>query len=196
MDAIANTIRAVYERKGYKFFDGGKPFNLNLFGIRYPDGINGWSDFLCVLYRDDRLAWRLFQTPATTKSGLSGLHKPVNPKGTGILVPGQYAAYRIDMHNGRHPAICQRTAPVSVYRDNNKDGVFDLDPASIEAGMFGVNIHSPFSDSETVDGRSVACQVPSTVSAWKQIFSLAKKSAELYGNSFTYTLFDVADFAA
>ena len=196
MDVIANTIRAVYERKQYRFFDSAKPFNINLFGIRYPDGLNEWSDFLCVLYRDDRLAWRLFQTPATTKSGLDGLRKPVNPRGTGTLVPGQYPAYRLDMHNGKHLAICQRVAPVKVYRDNNRDIILDTNSASIEEGFFGVNIHSPFSDSETVDGRSVACQVPSTVSAWKHILSLAQKSANLYGNSFTYTLFEVADFAA
>lgn len=196
MDAIANVIRTTYERNGYRFFDGGKPYNLNLFGVRYPDGINEWSDFICVLYRDDRLTWRLFQTAGTTKSGLNGMRKPVNPKGTGILVPGQWPCYRLDLHNGKHLALCQRSAPVKVYRDSNTDTVLDLNPDTIEEGFFGVNIHSPFSDAETVGPRSVACQVPSTVAAWNQILSLAKRSAEIYGNSFTYTLFNASDFAA
>lgn len=197
MDLIAHTIRAVYERKGYRFFDDGKPYNLNIFGIRNPDGLNEWSDFLCVLYRNERYNWQLFQTPATTKSGLQGLRKPVNKSGTGTLVPGQYLGiYRIDLHNGKHAALCQRNGPVKVYRDNNMDNVFDLKPEAIQEGLFGVNIHSPFSDAPTVDGRSVACQVPSTVAAWNIILKLAQKSAELYGNSFTYTLFDASDFSA
>ncbi len=196
MDAVANTIRKIYEQKNYRFFDGGKPYNLNLFGVRWPDGINEWSDFICVLFRDDRLTWRLIQTPGTTKSGIDGMRKPVNPKGTGILVPGQYEAYQLDLHNGKHLALCQRRAPVQVYRDGNTDTVLDLNPDTIEIGYFGVNIHSPFSDAEKVGPRSVACQVPSTVAAWNQILSLAKRSAELYGNAFTYTLFNASDFAA
>lgn len=83
-----------------------------------------------------------------------------------------------------------------MYRDNNRDGVFDLTPQTIQEGLFGVNIHSPFSDAPTIEGRSVACQVPSTVAAWKVILGLAQRSAELYGNSFTYTLFEAADFSA
>lgn len=196
MDIIAKNIRDIYAAKGYQFFDGGKPFNLNIFGVRTPDGLNDWSDFLCILYRNDRYAWQLFQTPATTKSGLEGLRRPVNKDGTGILVPGQYAGvYRLDMHNGRHLALCQRNGPVKVYRDNNRDNVFDLNPETIQEGLFGINIHSPFSDGPTIANRSVACQVPSTVSAWNVMLKLFQRSAELYGNSFTYTLFDSSDFS-
>jgi hypothetical protein len=196
MDIIAATIRQIFEKKGYQFFDGLKPYNLNIFGIRYPDGIDQWSDFICILYRNDRLNWELYQTPATTKSGLSGLRKPVNKKGTGILAPGQYlGAYMLDLHNGKHLALCQRLQPVKVYRDNNLDAVLDLDPANIEAGYFGINIHSPFSNAPNVGGRSVACQVPATVRAWDEILALVKKAAKLYGNSFTYTLFTSEDFA-
>ena len=197
MDIIAKTIREVYTRKGYQFFDGVKPYNLNLFGVRYPGGVNEWSDKICLLYRNDRLVWDYLETPATTKSGLSGLKKPVNQKGTGILAAGQYlGAYCLDMHNGRHLALCQRLKPVKVYRDNNLDAAFDLLPETLEDGFFGINIHSPFSDAPTVDGRSVACQVPATVGAWKKLLGLFMKSSKLYGNSFTYTLFDAADFAA
>lgn len=196
MDIIAKTIRDIYAAKGYQFFDCSKPFNLNIFGVRTPDGLNDWSDFLCILYRNDRYAWQLFQTPATTKSGLEGLRRPVNKDGTGILVPGQYAGvYRLDMHNGRHLALCQRNGPVKVYRDNNRDNVFDLNPETIQEGLFGINIHSPFSDGPTIANRSVACQVPSTVAAWNVMLKLFQRSAELYGNSFTYTLFDSSDFS-
>lgn len=197
MDLIANAIKAVFEKKGYRFYDNGKPFNLNIFGIRNPDGLNEWSDFICVLYRNERYAWQLFQTPATTKSGLAGLRNPVNRDGTGTLVPGQYlGVYRLDMHKGKHLALCQRNGPVKVYRDKNQDNVFDFDAAMIQNGDFGVNIHSPFGDSSTVDGKSVACQVPSTVAAWNVILKLAQRSAELYGNTFTYTLFEGSDFSA
>ena len=196
MDIIGNNIRQIFERKGYQFFDSGKRYNLNLFGIRYPDGINEWSDFICLLYRDERLNWQLHQWAATTKSGIDGLRNPVNKSGTGLLVPWQYlGVYRLDLHKGRHMALCQRNGPVKVYRDNNRDLVIDSDPATIQEGDFGVNIHSPFSDSGHVDGRSVACQVVAKVEYWNQLYKIVDIARELYGNKFTYTLFEETDFA-
>ena len=73
MDIVASTIQDIYNRKGYRFFDNAKPYNLNIFGVRYPGGVNEWSDQLNVLYRNDRLQWELWQTPATTMSGIVGL---------------------------------------------------------------------------------------------------------------------------
>jgi len=34
--------------------------------------------------------------------------------------------------------ICK---PVKVYRDNDKDEILDMTPDTIQAGLFGINIH-------------------------------------------------------
>lgn len=55
-------------------------------------------------------------------------------KGIASLVPGLYFAHKLDMHNGKYLALCQRVAPVKVLRDGSKGQYQD-------EGMFGINIH-------------------------------------------------------
>lgn len=52
-------------------------------------------------------------------------------KGIASLVPGIYHAYKFDQHKGKYLALCQRSAVVTVFRDN----------VGLDTGMFGINIH-------------------------------------------------------
>ena len=48
-------------------------------------------------------------------------------EGVAVLKPGQYrGSHKIRLHAGKYPALGQQRN-VTVYRDNNKDGKFDLD---------------------------------------------------------------------
>ena len=121
--------------------------------------------------------------------------KLLNPKGTAILVPGQYrGCWQIGLHNGKYEALVQKK-PVSVYRDGNKDLIYDLDPKKIDKGVFGINIHrsNPYGESATVDNWSAGCQVFASSKDFKEFMELCGKQKAMYGNSFTYTLLDEKD---
>lgn len=71
----------------------------------------------------------------------------MNPKGTAILAPGQYqSSHKIGLHRGKYKALVQHR-PVTVYRDNNKDSKYDLEPTKKDTGIFGINIHKAGQDS-------------------------------------------------
>ena len=96
---------------------------------------------------------------ATTDPGITSMTKPVSYKGCAILVPGQYrSAWKLGYHKGKYEAIVQYK-PVKVYRDNNKDAVYDFNPKTVEEGTFGINIHKAGKHSTQVDNWSAGCQV-------------------------------------
>ena len=195
MEAVAKAIKAVYEKKGYTFFDGDKPYNLNLFGVRNLGRLNRFDDWLCVLYRNSRGEWVWRQYEATTTPGVTILRAPSNSKGAAILAPGQYqGAYKIDYHGGKYEALCQRLGKVKVYRDSNRDDQYNLDPATLDEGFFGINIHRAGLNTEVVDRWSAGCQVLKYETNFSDLMKIARSAAERLGNSFTYTLFDKADF--
>ena len=58
-----------------------------------------------------------------------------------ILKPGQYrGSHKIGLHQGRYEALKQQRA-VKVYRDNNRDGKYDLNEINVHEGIYGINIH-------------------------------------------------------
>jgi hypothetical protein len=195
MDIIAKQIEQVFRSKGYLFFDAGKKYNLNIFGVRNNTPINTFSDSLCVLYRNEWNKWQFYQWPATTRPGAKALRMPRNVRGTGILVPGQYrGVYAIDKHQGKYDALCQRLGNVKVVRDPDRDAEIDFNLDRMEEGMFGVNIHKALRDTPTVDEWSYLCQVFRRDSDFNRFMAICKKSSELWGNRFTYTLLDEHDF--
>jgi hypothetical protein len=114
----------------------------------------------------------------------------MNKKGTAILVPGQYrSAWKLNLHQGKYLALCQ-AKPVKVYRDNDLDNEFDFISESIQEGIFGINIHrsNPYTESYYVDKWSAGCTVFKKVDEYNEFIDICKKSADIYGNSFTYTL--------
>lgn len=184
----------LFKQKDYVFFTKGQ-YNLNIIGVRSDNHnrvTNRFDDFLVVDYNTKGCHKRQIFT-ITTDPGLTTMKKPINAKGTAILAPGQYrGTYAIAIHNGKYKALCQRLKPVKVYRDNNRDDVFDFDPKTIDSGMFGINIHksNDYWTRESVDGYSAGCQVFNDSKQFAAFMRLCEKSRELYGNSFTYTLLD------
>lgn len=193
-------FRKLFKSKGYVYFSNGL-YNLNIIGIRTNKTnlvTNLFDDYLVVIYNsaikngDHVTSRRIY--PITTEPGLYYMNKPMNVKGAAILVPNQYrGAYRMDYYKGYQALVQNR--PVKVYRDNNKDNIYDLNPETIEEGMFGLNIHksNDYKIAEKVNKWSAGCQVFSNPIDFKSFMTLCEKQKDNYGNSFTYTLLDEKD---
>ena len=100
-----------------------------------------------------------------------------NAKGTAILVPGQYrGCWAIGKHNGKYKALVQ-IKPVKVYRDGNKDMIYDLLPETINEGLFGINIHrsNEAITRNTVDMYSAGCQVFNNPNDFKNFIAICEK---------------------
>lgn len=187
----------LFKEKGYAYFNKGN-YNLNIIGIRTNQGnkvTNKYDDYLVVIYNTE-LGWKRQIYNITTEPGLKFMKKPSNIKGTAILAPGQYrGTYKIDKHRGKYDALCQRNKVVKVYRDNNRDMIYDYKPETIDTGMFGINIHrsNEFWTNTTVDGYSAGCQVFADPKEFNSFMSIVKKAANIWGNCFTYTLINEED---
>jgi len=197
------TIKNIFDKKGYVFFDEDKPYNVNIIGVRAENRVaNKFDDCLLIVYRNNKGDFLVDSFEATTDPGwtyLKNASKVYGGRGTAILVPGQYiGAYKLDIHGGKNGylALCQRGASVSIYRDSNKDLLLDFDEKTLTSGYFGINIHRAKRTDETysVAGYSAGCQVIRKYSDWKRFMSIIDKSSNIYGNSFTYTLIKEEDF--
>jgi len=88
---IAEKFGDILKKKGYLFFDGNKKYNLNIIGIRNDShDSTKFDDTLLLIYRNKSLDWEVKSYEVTTEPGPAILRKPINQKGTAILVPGQY----------------------------------------------------------------------------------------------------------
>ncbi|BCU97820.1 MAG: hypothetical protein CM15mV19_0560 [uncultured marine virus] len=130
--------------KGYKYFAGDGDYDVNIVGVRNSETknrvTNAFDDCITVSYKVDG-EWQFHCYKCTTDPGTHWVGNLLNEKGVAILKPGQYrGAYKIRKHQGKYDALCQR-APVKVYRDKNKDNVYDLNDDNVHEGIFGINIH-------------------------------------------------------
>lgn len=183
----------LFKEKGYAWFTKGN-YNLNIIGIRSNQNnsiTNKYDDLLIVDYNTGNGHKRVF-FPITTEPGIHYMNHPCHKDGAAILVPGQYRnTWAIGLHKNKYKALCQ-IKPVKVYRDNNRNDVYDLDPTSIESGMFGINIHrsNEYAITKNVNKYSAGCQVFSNPSDYNAFIRICEQQRKLYGNTFTYTLLD------
>lgn len=184
-------FKNLFAAKGYAYFTKGA-YNLNIIGIR--SGIrtvtNKFDDYIVVIYRTHIGDAKRIILTATTDPGAYYMQNLASDKGCAILVPGQYrGCWKYGFHK-RFRALVQ-CKPVKVYRDRNKNNVYDLDPKTIQKGNFGINIHKAGADSIYVDKWSAGCQVIANESQYNSFMSLVKKQIDAgLGDTFTYTLLD------
>jgi hypothetical protein len=111
--------------------------------------------------------------------------------GVARLVEGQYrGSHMLGLHQGKYEALRQKS-PVKVFRDDNKDMVYD--EKKITEGVYGINIHKAGQDSTWVENWSAGCQVFKRVKDFDEFMKIIKKSSKIHGNSFTYTLIESSD---
>lgn len=183
------------KKKGGLVWD--TPYFLNLVGIRDLSQPNTFNDTLIYYYWDKNGSLISKEVKKfTTDPGVNSLTKPVNYKGCAILCEGWHRKIWVKgKHKGQYDAFVQY-APVKVYRDNNKDSTFDLDPHSIEEGVFGINLHRANANAEStiVGGWSAGCQVVANPDDFNDLLKVRDQAIKAGQAYFSYMLFDVSDF--
>jgi hypothetical protein len=192
--SVSDIVRVMRE-KSYRVFDNKKGYDLNIVGIR-SDQLEqeAFDDWITVFYLSDG-RWNYFPFPGTTDPGSFYLHEPLSVSGTAILKPGQYrGSHKVGKH--KNYRALQQQKPVTVYRDNNRDGYLNTDGMLQETGMFGINIHrsNAHRPSTLVGKWSAGCQVLQDPVHFNFLLELCESAAAKYSNSFTYTLLEEADF--
>ncbi len=186
-------LLAQVEKLGFKAFTKGA-YNLNIIGIRSKQRVaNEFDDLMCCVYRESKDGPFIAKYwPCTTDPGTYWLENPMRVDGTAIMAPGQYrGAYRLDLHAGKYEALCQREAPIKVFRDSNRDEILDMEPDSLAEGFFGCNIHKAGKHSTQVNKWSAGCQVLREGDFY-ELMALVYKQIEHHPTwtKFTYTLIE------
>ena len=192
-------IQQAVEGKGYRWFEGGD-YNLNIVGVRNSETggkvTNKFDDCVTVSYSvNGENKFHCFE--ATTDPGSHWERNLLNKDGVAILVPGQYrGSHTIGLHQGKYEALKQQK-PLKVYRDNDKDGVYDFLEENIHEGIYGINIHraSATGTSVQIDKWSAGCQVIANNKNFDKLMEVANKAAKVWGKSFTYTLIESKDIS-
>lgn len=200
MNYTREQIENAVKLKGYVYFEDtiNKSYDVNIVGIRntspgvYKKVTNVFDDYITISYKDEKGNWQFYCWMATVDPGKKGVMEYHNNKGVARLVPGQYrGVWTIDKHQGKYDALCQRLGNVTVWRDANKDLIFD--EKVTDTGIFGINIHKAGQDSTWVENWSEGCSVFKKVIDFDVFMSICKKSAKIHGNKFTYTLIETTD---
>ena len=200
MSYTREQIEKAMKTKGYVWFsdEQNKTYDVNIVGVRLnstnvADKVtNVFDDFLTISFKDESGAWQFYCWNATVDPGKKGVMEFSNKGGVARLVPGQYRrVWMIDKHQGKYEALCQRNGNVTVYRDKDKNMMFD--ETKTDTGMFGINIHKAGQDSTWVENWSEGCQVFKRVKDFNVFMSICKKAAKIHGNKFSYTLLESTD---
>jgi hypothetical protein len=197
MSYTREQVEAAVKAKGYVWFEdaNNKGFDVNIIGVRNSATgqvvTNVFDDTITVSYKEGG-EWKFAQWPCTTDPGKKGVEKFTNKKGVARLVPNQYrGVWMVDKHQGKYDALCQRLGNVTVFRDANKNMIYDENVT--DAGMFGINIHKAGQDSTWVDDWSHGCQVFKRVKDFDVFMKICKKASKIHGNKFSYTLLESTD---
>jgi hypothetical protein len=193
-------IKRTVDHKNYKWFNDSqnKGYDVNIVGVRNSDTnnkvTNRFDDILTLSYKDDKGVWCYHEFDCTTDPGTHWVDNLLNPNGVAILVPNQYrGSHMIRKHQGRYEALCQKKA-VKVYRDNNRDDIYNLNTENIDEGIFGINIHRATKyagkKSTQIDKWSAGCQVIASNDDWTFFMKIMRKARDIWGNSFSYTLLE------
>ena len=200
MSYTREQIESALKAKGYVWFEdkSNKSYDVNIVGVRNNSPsvakkvTNVFDDFITISFKDEKGVWQFYCWNATTDPGKKGVMEFHNNKGVARLIPNQYRSiWSIDKHQGKYDALCQRNGKVKVWRDANKNLLFE--ETVIDEGMFGINIHKAGTDSTWVENWSEGCSVFKRVKDFNVFMSICKKAYKIHGNKFTYTLINSDD---
>jgi hypothetical protein len=196
MNFTREQVEAAVKAKGYVWFEdaSNKGYDVNIVGIRNASTgqtvTNVFDDLLTISYKENGV-WKFHSWAATTDPGKKGVREFHNAAGVARLVEGQYrSSHIIRLHRGKYEALGQNK-PVKVWRDANKDMVYDEN--KIQEGVFGINIHKAGADSTYVENWSEGCQVFKKSADFESFMKICRKAKDIHGNNFTYTLIKSTD---
>lgn len=184
-------LQSIFTKKGYIW----NP-NLNIIGVRNKSVgdiiTNKFDDTMYVAYKEQG-NWKIKSYVITTDPGTYYMKNPLNSNGCAILVEGQYLnIYSIRKHQGKYNAVCQTYGAVKLYRDRDKDTVYDFVNIQSDANS-GVNIHKAGKDSLEINKWSAGCTVFKRESDFNEFMSICNQFKSILGNKFTYTLINSND---
>jgi hypothetical protein len=205
-------VQRVLKFKGWQYFDNGKPYNLNIVGIRSENRRAGrFDDVMMLSYRNKVGALIVKWLPFTADPGVPWLLKPMVSEGTLILFPGQHrAAFTLGIHGrswkkGSYKAL-EQIRELEYIRDGNRDDILDMPNSDINCdivaeakrlklrvvrGNFKTNIHRahPYSVSDIIGNHSAGCQVIKDPKDYDELILTADNAINSgFRNVFTYTL--------
>jgi hypothetical protein len=196
MSYTKEQIETAVKSKGHVWFEdtANKGYDVNIVGIRNTATgqkvTNAFDDYLTISYKENG-QWKCHVWPATTDPGKKCVMEYHNKDGVARLVEGQYrGSHIIRLHQGKYEALGQ-DKPVKVYRDANKDMAYDEN--KITEGVYGINIHKAGADSTYVENWSEGCQVFKKSADFEAFMKICRKSKDIHGNRFTYTLIETKD---
>ena len=201
MSYTREQIEAAVKKEGHKWFENGD-YNVNIVGVRnsatHNEVTNKFDDWMTISYKVNG-EWNFHCYDCTTDPGKYWVDNLMNPDGVAIVVPGQYrSSHKIGLHQGKYEALRQQK-PIKVWRDDNKDNVYDHIADDIQDGVFGINIHRatkyPGHESTQVDKWSAGCQVIAANNDWTTFMKIMRKARDVWGNSFSYTLLESKDIS-
>lgn len=185
-----------------------RPFELNIIGIRNANTqYDKFDDTMYVIWKNDSDKWEGKEYKITTDPSSKYLLKGgyTSGKGTAILPNGQYLdKWTIRGHGVTgYTALGQRRdadGKICVYRDYNRDTTLTFNVEDKTCGNYGINIHRAkkggADDGEgntlKIGSYSAGCQVFQNYYCFQEFMEMAKKQRDLYGNLFSYTLFDLS----
>jgi hypothetical protein len=178
---------------GFAVFSSGRDYDLNIVGLRNPNGrANQFDDLLFCIYQKSG-EWKVEKWTVTTDPGFYWLANPSRAAGTAVMMHPQQcrSVYALDKHNGKYTALCQRHGSVKVWRDGNLDQVVDYAGRTYEGN--GINIHRGSAHGETtsVDRYSAGCTVFQNANHFRDFIALCILQVECLGyHRFTYTLLE------
>ena len=195
-------IETAVKAKGYKWFEdkNNKGYDVNIVGVRNSETgtevTNRFDDHITISYKVDG-EWCFECFECTTDPGTHWVENIMRKEGVAVVKPGQYRrSHKIRLHAGKYPALGQQN-PVTVYRDNNRDGNYDLDDNNTQTGLYGINIHRATGragkKSTQVDKWSAGCQVIAHNDDWHCFLDICYEAKAIWGNNFTYTLIESKD---
>ena len=195
-----NRILSMMRSRNYLIYK--EPYKLNIIGVRNANtNPLNFDDTLYVIWKNDKGVWKGKEYIITTDPSTRYLKRPINKLGAAIIPHGQYLdTWSIRKHRSKYYALGQRhDKPFCVYRDYDRTDIlsFDVDTQSCDQS-YGMNIHKAKSggaddgegNTEKIGAYSAGCQVFQNSYCFEEFMDMAYKHKDLYGNSFTYTLFD------
>ena len=181
-------VQAMQE-KGHEVFTGEN--ELNIVGVRNLNLDPYQFNETLALFFTKNGKDHFILYPITTLPNSYFWKNPANPKGTAILVEGQYRGWKTYIRDsGKYHALMQ-PKDVSVYRDNNKDGKIDLDPSTIETGYLEMELHR-FGEYVSPGKRAAGCQVFRNAEDYAGFMEAVRESIAA-GKEITYTLININD---
>lgn len=158
----------------------GIPKNYWILGVRSSADIPDKFDDKFYLFNKEKF---IMVTSGTTNPGVSILKKgylKYNPLGAAVAVPQwYYTMWVYGLHKGKMPALLQRGAAISVYRDGNNNDKSEVSKI-IQKGYFGINFHANTYKMDTtvvkegIGGWSAGCQVVNNIGKYNKIIEIVK----------------------